>query len=69
VYFFIRHKVHRIPGAYSYYSLFEWGLVLIDVAFDAVGAGDVGRLQVRLPDYAEWDVGLICVGSVADCVP
>jgi hypothetical protein len=48
VYFFIRHKVHRIPGAYSYYSLFEWGLVLIDVAFDAVGAGDVSRLQVCL---------------------
>lgn len=53
VYFFIRHKSQRIPGAYSIYSLFEWGLVLIDVAFDALGAAEVGRLQV-------------CISSIGD---
>ncbi|GHJ86982.1 hypothetical protein NliqN6_3384 [Naganishia liquefaciens] len=46
--FFIRHKVHRIPGAYSIYSIFEWTLVVVDVAFDAVGAADVTRLQIQI---------------------
>ncbi|KIK62372.1 hypothetical protein GYMLUDRAFT_41803 [Collybiopsis luxurians FD-317 M1] len=35
VYFFIQHKVHRIPGAYTNYSFFEWGLIFLDVLYDA----------------------------------
>ncbi|KAK1229087.1 Protein cwh43, partial [Marasmius sp. AFHP31] len=35
VYFFIQHKVHRIPGAYTYYSFFEWGLIFFDVLYDS----------------------------------
>ncbi|KAF9067240.1 Frag1/DRAM/Sfk1 family-domain-containing protein [Rhodocollybia butyracea] len=35
VYFFIQHKVHRIPGAYTHYSFFEWGLIFLDVLYDA----------------------------------
>ncbi|KAF5392189.1 hypothetical protein D9757_001378 [Collybiopsis confluens] len=34
VYFFIQHKVHRIPGAYTHYSFFEWGLIFLDVLYD-----------------------------------
>ncbi|KAJ1967435.1 Protein cwh43, partial [Dimargaris xerosporica] len=36
VYFFIQHKVHKVPGAYSIYAIFEWALIILDVAFDAV---------------------------------
>ncbi|KAG5637424.1 hypothetical protein H0H81_004631 [Sphagnurus paluster] len=36
IYFFVRHKVHRIPGAYTHYALCEWGLILLDVGYDAL---------------------------------
>ncbi|KAG5716861.1 Protein cwh43 [Termitomyces sp. T112] len=36
VYFFIQHKVHRIPGAYTCYSFFEWGLIFFDILYDAI---------------------------------
>ncbi|TFK20701.1 hypothetical protein FA15DRAFT_673223 [Coprinopsis marcescibilis] len=36
VYFYIQHKVHRIPGAYSYYAIFEWSLIIFDVIFDSI---------------------------------
>ncbi|PIL29869.1 hypothetical protein GSI_08076 [Ganoderma sinense ZZ0214-1] len=35
IYFFIQHKVHRIPGAYTHYSFFEWSLILLDVLYDS----------------------------------
>ncbi|KAJ3826969.1 Frag1/DRAM/Sfk1 family-domain-containing protein [Lentinula raphanica] len=35
VYFFIQHKVYRVPGAYTHYSFFEWGLIFLDVLYDA----------------------------------
>ncbi|GAA5895742.1 hypothetical protein JCM6882_001368 [Rhodosporidiobolus microsporus] len=36
VYWYIQHKVHRRAGAYSIYALFEWSLIILDVAFDSV---------------------------------
>ncbi|KAF9485261.1 hypothetical protein BDN70DRAFT_871674 [Pholiota conissans] len=36
VYFFVQHKVHRIPGAYTRYAFFEWGLVFFDVLYDSI---------------------------------
>ncbi|GBE88480.1 Protein cwh43 [Sparassis crispa] len=35
IYFFIQHKVHRIPGAYTRYSFFEWGLIFFDIMYDS----------------------------------
>ncbi|KAI1797457.1 Frag1/DRAM/Sfk1 family-domain-containing protein [Ganoderma leucocontextum] len=35
IYFFIQHKVYRIPGAYSRYSFFEWSLIFLDVLYDS----------------------------------
>ncbi|KAJ7650428.1 Frag1/DRAM/Sfk1 family-domain-containing protein [Roridomyces roridus] len=35
VYFFIQHKVYRIPGAYTYYSFVEWSLIVFDIVFDS----------------------------------
>ncbi|KIM62789.1 hypothetical protein SCLCIDRAFT_24844 [Scleroderma citrinum Foug A] len=36
VYFFVQHRVYRIPGAYTWFSFFEWGLILLDVLYDSV---------------------------------
>ncbi|SMR63811.1 unnamed protein product [Zymoseptoria tritici ST99CH_3D1] len=50
VYFFIQHKVHRVPGAYTIYAFFEWALVLLDVAFDAVTALDFSSFELVVKD-------------------
>ncbi|KAL2130941.1 hypothetical protein VTI74DRAFT_5746 [Chaetomium olivicolor] len=50
VYFFIQHKVHRVPGAYTIYAFFEWSLILFDVAFDAVTALDFDTFEVVIRD-------------------
>ncbi|CAK7232704.1 Protein cwh43 [Sporothrix curviconia] len=50
VYFFIQHKVHRVPGAYTTYAFFEWALVLFDVAFDAVTALDFDTFELVVKD-------------------
>ncbi|KAF9976615.1 hypothetical protein BGZ75_000211 [Mortierella antarctica] len=50
VYFFIRHKVYRIPGAYTYYAFFEWSLIISDLAFDAVCMIDFETLEFRVVD-------------------
>ncbi|KAI3395657.1 hypothetical protein diail_1023 [Diaporthe ilicicola] len=50
IYFFIQHKVHRVPGAYTTYAFFEWSLVLLDVAFDAVTALDFDSFEVVIRD-------------------
>ncbi|KAA8908568.1 hypothetical protein DIURU_000111 [Diutina rugosa] len=34
VWHYYRHKVLRLPGAYSWYAIFEWVVVVIDVTFD-----------------------------------
>ncbi|KAI5859843.1 Frag1/DRAM/Sfk1 family-domain-containing protein [Durotheca rogersii] len=50
VYFYIQHKVHRVAGAYTVYSFFEWSLVLFDVAFDAVTALDFEKFEIVVRD-------------------
>ncbi|PLW18641.1 hypothetical protein PCANC_13318 [Puccinia coronata f. sp. avenae] len=35
VYFFLQHKVKRVPGAYTYYAFIEWSLILYDVLYDS----------------------------------
>ncbi|KAI0202788.1 Frag1/DRAM/Sfk1 family protein [Astrocystis sublimbata] len=50
VYFFIQHKIHRVPGAYTTYSFFEWSLILYDVAFDAVTALDFDTIEIVVKD-------------------
>ncbi|KZP00656.1 hypothetical protein CALVIDRAFT_475938 [Calocera viscosa TUFC12733] len=47
IYFFVRHKVHHIPGAYTYYSFFEWYLILADVAFDSRNVLDFRDIQLE----------------------
>ncbi|PFH46805.1 hypothetical protein AMATHDRAFT_153788 [Amanita thiersii Skay4041] len=48
VYFFIQHKVYRIPGAYTYYAFFEWGLISLDVCFDSVAEKEFSDAQLQI---------------------
>lgn len=50
VYFFIQHKVHHIPGAYTIYAFFEWALIVLDVAFDSITAWDFSGLEINIVD-------------------
>ncbi|KAH9943702.1 Frag1/DRAM/Sfk1 family-domain-containing protein [Amylocystis lapponica] len=49
VYFFVQHKVYRVPGAYTRYSFFEWGLIVFDILYDSATELDLkaANLQVR----------------------
>ncbi|KAF2263519.1 calcofluor white hypersensitive protein precursor [Lojkania enalia] len=50
IYFFIQHKVHRVAGAYTTYAFFEWSLVLLDVAFDAVTVVEFSNFEIVVKD-------------------
>ncbi|KAF9565170.1 hypothetical protein CPC08DRAFT_704709 [Agrocybe pediades] len=52
VYFYIQHKVHRVPGAYTRYAFFEWGLIFFDVLYDSVAEQEFkdSHLQIALLD-------------------
>ena len=66
IYFFIQHKVHRVAGgmtstqnygnelliwtAYTIYAFFEWSLVLLDVAFDAVTVVEFSNFEIVVKD-------------------
>ncbi|KAI0401891.1 Frag1/DRAM/Sfk1 family protein [Xylaria palmicola] len=58
VYFFIQHKIHRVAGAYTIYSFFEWSLILYDVAFDAVTALDFDTFEIIVKDVNGLSKGL-----------
>ncbi|KAH7912023.1 Frag1/DRAM/Sfk1 family-domain-containing protein [Hygrophoropsis aurantiaca] len=48
IYFFIQHKVHRVPGAYTRYSFFEWSLILFDILFDSVAEMDFKESTLQI---------------------
>lgn len=48
VHFFIQHKVHVKPGAYSYYAYVEWSLILLDVGFDTWSILEFSGLEIRV---------------------
>ncbi|KAJ5141465.1 hypothetical protein N7526_002460 [Penicillium atrosanguineum] len=50
IYYFIQHKVHKVPGAYTRYAFFEWSLVLFDVGFDAITALDFEGFEFVVRD-------------------
>ncbi|KAF7169244.1 hypothetical protein CNMCM5623_002062 [Aspergillus felis] len=50
IYYFIQHKVHKVPGAYTKYAFFEWSLILFDVGFDAVTALDFDAFEIVVRD-------------------
>ncbi|KAL8681276.1 MAG: hypothetical protein Q9186_002587 [Xanthomendoza sp. 1 TL-2023] len=50
IYYFIQHKVHKVPGAYTIYAFYEWALILFDVGFDAVTALDFDGFELIIRD-------------------
>lgn len=48
VYFFVQHKVYKIPGAYTRYSFFEWGLILLDILYDSITGIDFERSKLQI---------------------
>ncbi|WVR07560.1 hypothetical protein IAU60_004602 [Kwoniella sp. DSM 27419] len=50
IWFYYQHSVVRTPGAYTYYSIFEWSLILWDVGFDAIAVEELGNLQIAIID-------------------
>ncbi|KAF7327595.1 Calcofluor white hypersensitive protein [Mycena kentingensis (nom. inval.)] len=52
VYFYIRHAVDRVPGAYSRYSILEWSLIVFDIFFDSIAADEFSDLQIVLTDIS-----------------
>lgn len=48
VYFFIEHKVNVVAGAYSIYAYFEWGLIILDVAFDTWSIWDLAHVNITI---------------------
>ncbi|KAI0784469.1 Frag1/DRAM/Sfk1 family-domain-containing protein [Abortiporus biennis] len=48
IYFFIQHKVHRVPGAYTHYSFFEWSLIILDILYDSVAKLDFANANLQL---------------------
>jgi len=68
IYFFIQHKVYKVPGgthlicvvlmvAYTIYAFFEWALVLMDAAFDAVSVLDFDRFEFQVIEKGLKDDG------------
>ncbi|KAG1821921.1 Frag1/DRAM/Sfk1 family-domain-containing protein [Suillus subaureus] len=59
IYFFVQHKIYRIPGAYTRYSFFEWSLILLDVLFDSITELDfkTSNLQIVLSVSLDAKVG------------
>ncbi|CUA75942.1 Protein cwh43 [Schizosaccharomyces pombe 972h-] [Rhizoctonia solani] len=48
IYFFIRHKIQRIPGAYTHYSFFEWWLIVADVTFDSLKSVEFSAIEISV---------------------
>ncbi|KAF7728465.1 hypothetical protein EC973_006018 [Apophysomyces ossiformis] len=59
IYYFLQHKVHKVPGAYTTYAFFEWSLILYDVAFDAVTAIDFQNFEITVLDMTGGAIGAI----------
>ena len=70
IYFFIQHKIHRVPGgnrirpsldanpclvAYTTYSFFEWSLVLLDAGFDAISILDFDKFEFQVVERGPKD--------------
>ncbi|KAI5963627.1 CWH43 [Candida pseudojiufengensis] len=48
IYWFIQHKVHVRPGAYSIYAYFEWGLIALDILFDSWSYIDFEKFEISI---------------------
>ncbi|CAO3670000.1 unnamed protein product [Rhizopus stolonifer] len=56
VYFFIQHKVHRVPGAYTAYAFLEWSLIIYDVGFDALSCYEFEKIDLKVSPRISKDI-------------
>ncbi|KAK9235791.1 Frag1/DRAM/Sfk1 family-domain-containing protein [Lipomyces kononenkoae] len=63
IYFFIQHKVHHIPGAYTTYAFCEWSLIFFDIAYDSVSVLDFSAFEIRVIDLDGMTAGFPSVGK------
>ncbi|CAR30593.1 Cwh43p [Lachancea thermotolerans CBS 6340] len=57
IYWYVQHQVHKRAGAYSVYAYFEWSLIILDIAFDALAYHDFKKLSLNLEltsDIGNW---------------
>ncbi|KAJ7475684.1 Frag1/DRAM/Sfk1 family-domain-containing protein [Mycena latifolia] len=52
VYFYVQHRVHRLPGAYTRYSFCEWSLIAFDITFDSFAEEEFrcANLEISVKD-------------------
>ena len=48
IYLFIQHKIHHLPGSYSYYAYCEWLLIVFDILFDSWSIIDFKDLTLEI---------------------
>lgn len=48
IYWYIKHQVHHIAGAYSIYAYFEWSLIILDILFDSLAYSEFDKLRINL---------------------
>ncbi|SCU98138.1 LAFA_0G15852g1_1 [Lachancea sp. 'fantastica'] len=48
IYWFLQHNIYHRAGAYSIYAYFEWSLIVLDIAFDALAFSDFKALSLNL---------------------
>lgn len=58
IYWYIKHQVEHVPGAYSIYAYFEWSLIILDILFDSLAYKEFDKLRIILrlkgSDDGEW---------------
>ncbi|KAL8743674.1 MAG: hypothetical protein Q9190_004002 [Brigantiaea leucoxantha] len=62
--YYVTFMVHRVAGAYTIYSFFEWALILFDVGFDAVTAIDFNNFELMIRDTKDSSRGSQQVADV-----
>lgn len=51
--FFVYHKIYAVAGAYSWYAIIEWTLVVWDVGFDATCGYDFSVLELTVAEIGQ----------------
>lgn len=55
----LRRSPLTTDKAYTIYAFFEWSLVLLDVAFDAVTAYDFSSFEIQIKDVKGLSKGYV----------
>lgn len=48
IHFYTQHRIYFVPGAYVKYQFFEWVVVALDLAFDAMAYVEFSKLRIDI---------------------